>query len=234
MTNDDNLKSGREREPVPLLANGDRMKQPEFHRRYEEYPGDAKFELIGGIVYMASPARWLHGQFWNDLSTLLGLYCYGTPGVEAGNEATAILGEESEPQPDLALRIHQGCGGQSTVNDDGYVTGPPELLAEIAYSSRAIDLNQKRQGYEQAGVLEYLVLSIEDERLFWFHFPSGTILTPDRKGVLRSIVFPGLWINEEALLARDPGRIQDVLQKGLASKTHRTFANQLAKRRQGP
>ena len=98
---------GRDREykqgAVPLLANGDRMKQPEFHRRYEQYPDDTKFELIGGIVYMASPARWLHGLYWNDLNTLLGLYSYDTPGVEAGTDATAILGEESEPQPDLAL-----------------------------------------------------------------------------------------------------------------------------------
>ncbi len=28
---------------VPLLANGDHMKQPEFHRRYEAYPDDVKF-----------------------------------------------------------------------------------------------------------------------------------------------------------------------------------------------
>lgn len=34
----------------PLLHNGDRLKQPEFHRRYQAHPGSDKFELIGGIV----------------------------------------------------------------------------------------------------------------------------------------------------------------------------------------
>jgi hypothetical protein len=31
---------------VPLLENGDRMKQPEFHRRYEQYPDPVKSERI--------------------------------------------------------------------------------------------------------------------------------------------------------------------------------------------
>ena len=34
------------------------------------------------------------------------VYADETPGVESGIEITAILGEESEPQPDLTLRIH--------------------------------------------------------------------------------------------------------------------------------
>ena len=51
-----------------LLCNGDRMKQPEFHRRYETYPKDVKFELIGGIVYMASPLRMPHGRYQPMLS----------------------------------------------------------------------------------------------------------------------------------------------------------------------
>ena len=57
MTNLKSVEAGRKAMSVLPLFNGDRMKQPEFHRRYEQYPDDVKFELIGGIVYMASPAR---------------------------------------------------------------------------------------------------------------------------------------------------------------------------------
>ena len=39
------------------LENGDQMTQAEFHRRYKAYPEDVKFELIGGVVHMASPMR---------------------------------------------------------------------------------------------------------------------------------------------------------------------------------
>ena len=40
-----------------LLYNGDVMKQPEFHHRYSMCSEDEKYELIGGVVYMASPVR---------------------------------------------------------------------------------------------------------------------------------------------------------------------------------
>jgi len=56
------------RPPLPLLANGDRMTQKEFHRRYEQYPEDVKFELIGGIVYLAPPVTWSHGTYSAKLS----------------------------------------------------------------------------------------------------------------------------------------------------------------------
>ena len=117
-----------------LLCNGDRMKQPEFHRLYEIYPGDVKFELVGGTVYMASPLGRPHGIYHVKLSMALALYETDTPGVETSDNATAILGEESEPQPDLALRILAECGGQSGVDERDYYTGPPELVAEIAHS----------------------------------------------------------------------------------------------------
>jgi hypothetical protein len=211
------------------------MRQPEFHRRYCEYPGDEKFELVGGIVYMASPLSWLHSICHEALGYLLGTYRRATPGVELCPDVTTILGEESEPQPDLTLRITHEYGGRSTVNSEGYVAGPPELLAEIAYSSRSIDLNQKRTDYEQAGVLEYIVLSIEDEQLFWFHFSSHGTITPNRRGVFRSLVFPGLWIHGGALLARDSDRSQQILQQGINSPARRAFVRQLQRaRRQQP
>src|SRR6266511_3116527 len=111
---------------VPLLENGDRMKQPEFHRRYEQYPDQLKIELIGGIVYMASPLSRLHGLYHEELGFLLGLYRRGTPGIELCPDVTTILGEESEPRPDLTLRVLTECAGQSRVNDEGYLEGPPE------------------------------------------------------------------------------------------------------------
>ena len=218
---------GPDKAILPLLCNGDRMSQPEFHRRYEAYPPHEKFELIGGTVYMASPLRRPHGAYQVHLSGVLFLYKSGTPGVEGTDNATVILGEESEPQPDLALRILAECGGQSRVNEEEYLEGPPELLAEIAYSSRALDLNQKRQDYERAGVLEYLVLSIEGPEVYWFHFPSDKQIRPDRAGVSRSLVFPGLWVHLQALFEQDGPRLIETVQRGLASRPHAAFVRRL-------
>lgn len=215
---------------LPLLVNGDRMNQREFHRRYEAYPDGVKFELVGGTVYTATPTRWPHGLYQLQLGIALEYYCRATPGVEVATEASAILGEQSEPQPDLTMRIASECGGQSQVEGE-YVTGPPELLAEIAYSSRAIDMNQKRQDYERAGVLEYLVLCLEEQELHWFHFPSGQPISPNRQGVYRSRVFPGLWLDGRALLARDSARLTEVVQQGLASRAHTAFVKRLQRAR---
>ncbi len=212
---------------LPLLVNGEHMKQAEFHRRYEAYPKNVKIELIGGVVYMASPLRWPHGHFHPKLSFALELYSTQTPGVEVGDNATVILSEEGEPQPDLTMRLLPEYGGQSRLNEDQYVEGAPELLAEIAHSTRAIALHQKRDEYQRAGVVEYMVLCIEERELRWFHFPSGEMLTPNRRGVCRSRVFPGLWLDVPALLERDTKRLAAVVRRGLASREHAAFVRRL-------
>jgi Uma2 family endonuclease len=224
----------RSQAPKPVspspLHNGDRMTQPEFHRRYEAYAENAKFELIGGTVYMASPLKGPHGTYHFKLSLVLTLYEGGTPGIEGADNMTTILGPQSEPQPDLMLRLLKECGGQSDYNEDKYLVGAPELVAEVAHSSKAIDLNRKRKDYLAAGVQEYIVLCIEEQELHWFHFPSRRKLKPDGGGVFRSRIFPGLWLDGPALLARDSARLSATVQKGLASEEHEIFARGLAKK----
>ena len=217
----------RSRPIVPPLYNGDRLTQPEFHRRYEAHPGKEKFELIGGIVYMASPLRLPHANYHEELSFALGLYRRATPGVELLIDATAILGEESEPQPDLALRILPQYGGRSRDTPEQYVEGPPELLTEIAHSTLAIDMHQKKIDYQRAGVREYLVVCVEERELYWFDFKARRPISPNAKGLYRSRVFPGLWIDGRALLARKSARVARVVQQGLKSPEHAAFVKRL-------
>ncbi len=188
--------------PKPELHTGDRMTREEFHRIYEEMPEDFKAELIGGIVYVASPLKRRHGMNHMPLSTLLFTYEGHTPGVESGDNVTVLLGDEGEPQPDLYLRILPEYGGQSQTTVNDYVSGPPELLAEIALSSRSIDLHAKRDDYSRYGVLEYLVVCLRERQLRWFDLRTDTELQADADGVFRIHSFPGLWIHGEALWRR--------------------------------
>ena len=80
-------------------------------------------------------------------------------------------------------------------------------------------------------MLEYLVLCVEERELHWFHFPSRRMVRPDRKGVARSRVFPGLWIDVAALLERDGLRLVAVVQQGLAAPAHAAFVRRLEKAR---
>lgn len=209
------------------LNNGDRLTQPEFHQRYAAYPKHIKFELVQGIVYMASPMRRPHGLDQVKLSFVLEAYSAATPGTEVLDNTTAILDEDSEPQPDLCLCIQTEFGGQTSEDAEGYMVGAPELVAEIAHSSRAIDLFEKRDDYRKAGVREYIVLCVAERELHWFHFPSGELIKPDRQGISRSREFPGLWIDIAALMARDTNQLRAALERGLARREHGGFCRRL-------
>jgi len=204
------------------------MTQEEFHRVYDAAPDGFRAELIGGMVYVASPLTRRHGTAHMPLSTLLFTYEGTTPGVESGNNTTILLGEKGEPQPDLYLRILPEYGGQSRTTPKDYVQGAPEFVAEIAYSSRAIDLHAKRNDYTRYGVLEYLVVSLRENKLRWFDLRTDRELQPEEDGVYRIHAFPGLWIHGEGLLARDYQRLMPILEQGLATAEHTAFVAKLA------
>ncbi len=128
----------------PWLENGERMDQKTFHERYLKTPDGFKAELIGGIVYvMASPLKIRHGHADLRVNGWLYVYSAYTRGTRGQSNTTTILGTTSEPQPDSALLILPEFGGQSVDGDDEYTYGAPEFVAEVAWSSRSIDLNAK-------------------------------------------------------------------------------------------
>ena len=211
------------------LHTGDRMTQPEFHRICEQMPESFSAELIGGIVYVASPLKIQHGNNHLSLGSLLFYYESATLGVQSGDNVTVILGEEGEPQPDVFLRILPEFGGRTRTEND-YVVGGPELAAEIANSSRSIDLHAKKVDYARYGVLEYLVLCLRERQLRWFDLRANQELSADADGVMRIRSFPGLWINVAALLARNARRMLATLDEGLATPEHAAFVRKLARR----
>ncbi len=210
------------------LYNGDRMMREEFHGIYCQMPEDYHAELIGGIVFEPSPVSYSHGTRHADLAHWLRTYSIATPETELADNATLILGDEDEVQPDLMLRISDERGGQSRITKDGYIEGAPELVAEIAFSSRAIDLHLKKERYALAGVVEYVVVCLSPKRIYWFDLCSGTESKADSKGVFRSRIFPGLWIHEQGLLDLDPEPTASALERGLKTPAHKRLVATLA------
>jgi Uma2 family endonuclease len=215
----------------PKLHTGDRMMREEFHRLYEQTPEDFRAELIGGVVYVRGRVTLTHGTAIPPIAALLFHYEMATPGVECACHPTLLLGEDSEPEPDLLLRILTEHGGRSWVTDDDYLAGPPEAIWEVADDDRAIDLFAKRDDYARYGVLEYLVTCLAEKELRWFDMARGLELQPDADGVLRACSFPGLWIDVEVLWAHDLRRLLATLGKGLASPEHAKFVKRLASKR---
>ena len=115
------------------------------------------------------------------------------------------------------------------MNADDYVVGAPELTAEVALTSAAIDLHAKRLAYERTGVREYIVLVLRERRVAWFvrRGQGFAPLEPGADGILRSEFFGGLWMDTEAMLRQDTLRVEVVLQQGLASPEHKAFVERL-------
>ena len=210
----------------PLLEHGDRLTRPEFEQRYQRMAGLHKAELIEGIVYMPSPVRFQqHSRPHMKLSHWLNAYEEETPGVVAADNATVRLDFENEPQPDLVLMKLPEFGGQAHISKDDYIEGAPELMMEVAGSSRAYDLHQKKEAYRRNGVCEYLAWIVGEKRIVWFELVGGEYceIAPDTDGLLKSRVFPGLWLDAAAMLRRDMKSVLAALRRGLDSAEHREF-----------
>jgi Uma2 family endonuclease len=221
----------RQTDPPPLEA-GDRLSRAEFERRYQVHPEIKKAELVEGVVYVPSPVRHnQHSKPHPHIVTWLGNYIAVTPGIDMGDNGTVLLDFENEVQPDAFLRLEAEYGGNSAITEDDYVEGPPELIVEIAASSAAYDLHDKKRVYARNGVREYLAVQMYEKRLDWFVLREGVYegLKPDEKGIFRSEVFPGLWLQPEAFWAGDLAALLAALQEGLASPEYTAFVEQMEK-----
>ena len=220
-----------DRTSAPPLIPGQRLRQPEFHARYEAMPPGTRAELVGGVVVMPSPLGNRHGIADAAAMLWLGSYKSRTPGTQVSHNATTILDDDDEFQPDCWLRILPEKGGRS--HDVGkFVGGAPELIIEIADSSRDIDLGAKLAEYERAGALEYVVFALDPDEVFW-HVRQGEKLVridPGPDGLYRSMAFPALWLDPAALFADDGLALLAALDRGLATDEHAAFTADLAAR----
>jgi len=215
---------------LPILESGDRLTRQEFERRYQAMPQIKKAELIEGVVYLASPVRAnRHGRPHSQIVGWLLVYEAATPGVYLADNTTVRLDADNEPQPDALLRIEPEVGGTSRISEDDYVEGTPELVAEIAASSASYDLNDKLNAYRRNGVKEYIVWQMYENCLNWFSLQEGRYvpLQPDEAGVIRSSIFPGLWLAVNALQEGDLAQVLAVLQQGLQTAEHLEFVERL-------
>jgi Uma2 family endonuclease len=159
--------------------------------------------------------------------TWLGTYALSTPGLQLGDNGSVRLDLDNEPQPDAALVIQPACGGQARFAEDGFLEGAPELAAEVSATSVSIDLNAKLQAYRRNGVREYFVWRVRDRAIDWFALRDGQYHPlPRSEGIIRSEVFPGLWLAPEELINHRRTALA-ALHKGMASPEYAEFVARL-------
>ena len=208
----------------PPLQNGDRLTAAEFHRRYRQHPEIKKAELVEGVVYMGSPVHTSHSRPHSRIVFWAGAYLAGTPGIDMADNQSVRLDNENEVQPDLCLWRLQSAGGEIE-EADGLLVGAPDLVVEVAASSASYDLHQKLRVYQRSGVCEYLVLLVHEAETRWYHLDEGAfhLLAAEEAGILRSRIFPGLWLHPSHLWGGDLAALQALVQQGLQSPEHAEF-----------
>ena len=82
----------------------------------------------------------------------------------------------------------------------------------------------------QRHAIDYLT---EENRVIWFVLRDGQFeeLHLDPAGILRSEIFPGLWLDSGALLGGNLTQLQNVLHQGLATPEHAAFVQTLQVRK---
>jgi Uma2 family endonuclease len=146
-----------------------------------------------------------------------------------GDNGSVRLDLDNEPQPDALLFIDPTRSGQVRISDDGIIEGAPELVAEVASSSVSYDLHTKLHVYRRNGVCEYIVWRVLEQAVDWFVLRDGQYerMPQDAQGLVRSEVFPGLWLDPAALLRGDLATVLAIIQQGIASPEHHAFVARL-------
>ena len=96
-------------------------------------------------------------------------------------------------------------------------------------SSLSRDLGIKLDLYRRVGVREYVTVVLESRSVIWRQLLRGRYkeIQPDVDGFLKSAIFPGLWLDPDAL--KNPRKsFRTAVERGIKSTEHAAFVLKLA------
>jgi hypothetical protein len=81
-------------------------------------------------------------------------------------------------------------------------------------------------------VREYVTVDLLANKLTWRRLTESAyqVIAPDSDGLIRSVCFPGLWLDEAAFWREDSSGIAAAVAAGLATLEHAAFADLLRQR----
>jgi Uma2 family endonuclease len=126
-----------------------------------------RVELIKGEIVEMSPPGRRHIAFVDNLTQLLVLRLAGRPIVSVQNPV--VLAEDTEPQPDLALRRLRAVPYKER---EAFAEDVLLLIEVAADTWRRYDRSTKLRLYAEAGVLEYWLVDCNAETIEVFRAPG--------------------------------------------------------------
>lgn len=140
---------------------------------------DDRVELLNGQLIKMSPIGSKHAACVEKINELLKTILKGKAMVRSQNPV--ILGDFSEPEPDIAIVHHR---------DNYYADRHPNpadvwFIIEVADSSLEKDRQAKLPIYAAAGIPEYGIVNLEKRELEVYQFPTQNTYRQKR------LYFPG-------------------------------------------
>jgi len=186
----------------------------EFVRLFGE---DDDIELVDGMVVQRVAARDIHEDLQGWLSFVLRGYAEAKGlGIVRGSRTAVKITEHRGRLPDIVFVRKENA---HIVQEDG-IFGTPDLVVEIwSPGDRLSDMLSKEADYKSIGVLE--IWFVDQQRRQVRVLRKGKEGYEERvmkKGVLRSEVVEGFWVNVEWLFKKPLPNVIDALQKILGRK----------------
>jgi Uma2 family endonuclease len=162
----------------------------EYHRMIETgiVNQGERVELLSGQIFKMAAKGTRHTVATRNLFKQL-LNLIGRADVQSQDPIT--LPNNTEPEPDLVI---------ARLREDNYIDSHPTpaniiLVVEVADSTLNFDRNTKAPLYAAAGISEYWIVNLVDNRLERYHQPQGDIYTSSQiillnTGVRASIEIP--------------------------------------------
>ncbi|MBA4017195.1 MAG: Uma2 family endonuclease [Pirellula sp.] len=126
-----------------------------------------RVELIRGEIVMMSPIGSKHAGCVNALMEMLVVRLVGAASVQVQNPIG--LDKFSEPQPDLSVLKYRPDSYRSA----SPVTADVLLVIEVADSTLESDRGVKLPLYAEAGIPEYWLVDLQNERVEVYRTPAG-------------------------------------------------------------
>ena len=132
---------------------------------YLAWPGETRYELIGGMPYLLASPSQAHQTVSGELFALLHAFLKGKPCKVFAAPFDVRLnpdsGDDTVVQPDLLVVCDQ------TKLDGKACVGAPDLVVEIlSPSSAKMDCLIKQRLYQKAGVCEYWIADPESRTVY--------------------------------------------------------------------
>jgi Uma2 family endonuclease len=169
-------------------------------------------DLIGGEIFMHSPASLRDADLLNLLHTLMALYIERKGAGKLYREVIAVKFDQRNVfMPDLAYFTPEQVPKLGPV----YISETPALVVEaLSPSSAARDTGMKFAAYEAHGVQEYWIVDPISQDHHFFRLEGDlSVEVDERAEVVRSQALPGFWLKRSWLDAAALPRLEDCLRE---------------------